>query len=228
MAEQFKLVTNAQERKIFKTNAIAIKIISVPTTFHGGIVSKLPTRTWNKAKISPHIPLKTALITHKWRILWSNLVTHTAWLDAEGFFGLLRSCGSSWTRTRNCSVVLVQHRQWPPRLRSFWSLKLHFDSYIMGHHVISEYIKLINYDHLSHHTLILTKTGLIRTRKSKSNIVTLNKGVFVALNFYITASKAHRQSLTTVLDYKWSRERKWHKLSALTDCKLRLTNLIKF
>ena len=96
---------------------------SVPTTFHGGIVSKLPTRTWNKAKIS----------LYKWRILWSNLVTHTAWLDAEGFFGLLWSCGSSWTRTRNCSVVLVQRRQWPPRLRSFWSLKLHFDSYIMSY-----------------------------------------------------------------------------------------------
>ena len=34
---------------------------SVPTTFHGGIVSKLPTQTWNIAKISPHIPLKTTL-----------------------------------------------------------------------------------------------------------------------------------------------------------------------
>ena len=34
---------------------------SVPTTFHGGIGSKLPTQTWNKAKISPHIPLKTTL-----------------------------------------------------------------------------------------------------------------------------------------------------------------------
>ena len=62
MTEQFKLVTNAQESKIFKTNATANKIIeSVPTTFHGGIVSKLPTQTWNKAKISPHMPLKTAL-----------------------------------------------------------------------------------------------------------------------------------------------------------------------
>ena len=38
---------------------------SVPTTFHGGIVSKLPTQTWNKAKISPHIPLKTALSTRE-------------------------------------------------------------------------------------------------------------------------------------------------------------------
>ena len=30
-------------------------------TLHGGIVSKLPTQAWNKAKISPRIPLKTAL-----------------------------------------------------------------------------------------------------------------------------------------------------------------------
>ena len=35
--------------------------LSVPTTLHGGIVSKLPTQAWNKAKISPHTPLKTAL-----------------------------------------------------------------------------------------------------------------------------------------------------------------------
>ena len=60
MTEQFKLVTNAQESNIFKSNASAIKI-SVQTTFHGGIVSKLPTLAWNKANISPHVPLKTAL-----------------------------------------------------------------------------------------------------------------------------------------------------------------------
>ena len=60
MTEQFKLVTNAQESNIFKSNASAIKI-SVQTTFHGGIVSKLPTQAWNKANISPHVPLKTAL-----------------------------------------------------------------------------------------------------------------------------------------------------------------------
>ena len=35
--------------------------LSDPTTLHGGIVSKLPTQAWNKAKISPHLPLKTAL-----------------------------------------------------------------------------------------------------------------------------------------------------------------------
>ena len=34
---------------------------SVPTTFHGGIVSKLHTQAWNKAKSSPHIPVKRAL-----------------------------------------------------------------------------------------------------------------------------------------------------------------------
>ena len=50
MTEQFKLVTNAQESKIFKSNASAIKI-SVQTTFHGGTVSKLPTQAWNKANI---------------------------------------------------------------------------------------------------------------------------------------------------------------------------------
>ena len=60
MTEQFKLVTNAQESKIFKSNASAINI-SVQTTSHGGIVSKLPTQAWNKAIISPHVPLKTAL-----------------------------------------------------------------------------------------------------------------------------------------------------------------------
>ena len=57
MTEQFKVVKNAQESKMFKTNATAITI----TTFHGGIVSKLPTQAWNEAKISPHILLKTAL-----------------------------------------------------------------------------------------------------------------------------------------------------------------------
>ena len=60
MTEQFKLVTNVQESKIFKINVTIIKIKS-PTTFHGGIVSKLPTQAWNKAKISSHTPLKTAL-----------------------------------------------------------------------------------------------------------------------------------------------------------------------
>ena len=35
--------------------------VNVPTTFHGAIVSKLPTQAWNKAKSSPQIPLKRAL-----------------------------------------------------------------------------------------------------------------------------------------------------------------------
>ena len=60
MTEQFKLVTNAQESKILKSNATAIEIKG-SDNFLGGIVSKLPTQAWNKAKISPHIPLKTAL-----------------------------------------------------------------------------------------------------------------------------------------------------------------------
>ena len=55
---------------------------SVPATFHGGIVSKLPTQTWNKAKISPHIPLKTTLFKRenhstKWRILIGRISSHT-------------------------------------------------------------------------------------------------------------------------------------------------------
>ena len=61
MTEQFKLVTNAQESKIFKTNATASKIECSTNFSQGGIVSKLPTQTWNKGKISPHMPLKTAL-----------------------------------------------------------------------------------------------------------------------------------------------------------------------
>ena len=61
MTEQFKLATNAQESKIFKTYATAIKMkCSNSFPRHGGIVSKLPTQTWNKAKISPHIPLKNS------------------------------------------------------------------------------------------------------------------------------------------------------------------------
>ena len=60
MTEQFKLVTNAQKSKIFKRNATALKI-KCSNNFHGGIVSKLATQAWSKAKISPHIPLKTAL-----------------------------------------------------------------------------------------------------------------------------------------------------------------------
>ena len=38
---------------------------SVLTTFHGGIVSKLPTQAWNKAKSLLHIPLKRALSKHE-------------------------------------------------------------------------------------------------------------------------------------------------------------------
>ena len=60
MTEQFKLVSNAQESKMFKSNVTSIKI-SVPKTFHGGLVSKLPIQAWNKARISPYTTLKTAL-----------------------------------------------------------------------------------------------------------------------------------------------------------------------
>ena len=56
--------------------------LSVPTTFHGGIVSKLLTQAWNKAKISPHIPLKKALSErekslYKWRILIGRISWRT-------------------------------------------------------------------------------------------------------------------------------------------------------
>ena len=61
MTEQFKLVINAQQSKIFKSNATAIKIKCSNNFPHGGIVSKLLTQAWNQAKISPHIPLKTSL-----------------------------------------------------------------------------------------------------------------------------------------------------------------------
>ena len=38
-----------------------IKIKFQQLTFHGGIEWKLTTQAWNKAKISPYTPLKTAL-----------------------------------------------------------------------------------------------------------------------------------------------------------------------
>ena len=85
MTEQSKLVTNAQESTIFKSNATAIKI-SVSTTFHGCIVPKLRTQAWNKSKISLHIPLKQLFPSAKITLQmmhsdWSNIVTHTAWND---------------------------------------------------------------------------------------------------------------------------------------------------
>ena len=61
MTEQFKIVTNAQER-ILKTNATAIKIKcskNFPRLYSVEITNT--SLEWNKAKITPHIPLKTAL-----------------------------------------------------------------------------------------------------------------------------------------------------------------------
>ena len=54
MTEQFRLVANAQESKILKSNATTIKI-KCSNNFPRGIVSKLWTQAWSKAKISPHI-----------------------------------------------------------------------------------------------------------------------------------------------------------------------------
>ena len=61
MTEQFELVTNAQE-SVFKTNATAIKIKcskNFPRRYSVEIT--YTSLEWNKAKITPHIPLKTAL-----------------------------------------------------------------------------------------------------------------------------------------------------------------------
>ena len=57
-------------------------------------MSKLPTQAWNKAKISPHIPLKTALPSAKITLQlthsdWSNLVTHTACPNSNFIFNSL-------------------------------------------------------------------------------------------------------------------------------------------
>ena len=54
MTEQFKLVTNAQESKIFKSNVTTIKIKcshNFPRPY--GLVWKLPTQAWSKAKVLP-------------------------------------------------------------------------------------------------------------------------------------------------------------------------------
>ena len=53
MTEQCKLVTNAQESKIFQSNVTSIKI---KCSDNFGI-----TQAWNKAKRSSYTPLKTAL-----------------------------------------------------------------------------------------------------------------------------------------------------------------------
>ena len=73
MTEQFKLITNAQESKIFKRNVTTIKI-KCSNNFPRPYSVELPTQAWNKAKISPYTPLKTALrkrenSLYKWRIL---------------------------------------------------------------------------------------------------------------------------------------------------------------
>ena len=53
MTEQFSLVANAQESKILKSNATTIKI-KCSNNFPRGIVSKLSTQAWNKAKKNAH------------------------------------------------------------------------------------------------------------------------------------------------------------------------------
>ena len=62
MTEQFKFVTNAQESKISKSNLTTIKVKcsnNFPRRY--SLVWKLPIQAWNKSKISPYTPLKTAL-----------------------------------------------------------------------------------------------------------------------------------------------------------------------
>ena len=54
MTEQFKLVTNAQESKMFKTNAISIKI-KCSNNFPWGIVLTLPTQAWNIKRKFHHV-----------------------------------------------------------------------------------------------------------------------------------------------------------------------------
>ena len=54
MTEQFKLVTNAQESKMFKTNAIAIKI-KCSNNFPWGTVLKLPAQAWNIKRKFHHV-----------------------------------------------------------------------------------------------------------------------------------------------------------------------------
>ena len=59
MTEQFELVTNAQERKIYKSNVTTIKI-KCSNNFSRRYSVEI-TYTWNKAKISSSTPLETAL-----------------------------------------------------------------------------------------------------------------------------------------------------------------------
>ena len=62
MTQQFKFVTNAQESKISKSNLTTIKVKcsnNFPRRY--SLVWKLPIQAWNKSKISPYTPLKTAL-----------------------------------------------------------------------------------------------------------------------------------------------------------------------
>ena len=82
MTEQFKLVTNAQESKMFKTNAISIKI-KCSNNFPWGIVLKLPTQAWNIKRKFHHVYFWKRLFPSAKITLqmthsdWSNLVTHT-------------------------------------------------------------------------------------------------------------------------------------------------------
>ena len=89
MPEQFKLVANAKESKIFKSNLTTIKVKcskNFPRRY--SLVWKLPIQAWNKSKISPYTPLKTALPQRENHSTnnacdWSNLVTHTTCITTE-------------------------------------------------------------------------------------------------------------------------------------------------
>ena len=111
MTEQFKLVTNAQESKICKSNVTTI-MIKCSNNGHGDgrIVWKLPTQAWNKAKISPYTPQKTAL--HK---LENHSTNNAFWLvesrDADrldNFWGY-SSGVDSVCQNSLCQLILASY-----------------------------------------------------------------------------------------------------------------------
>ena len=80
MTEQFKLVTNAQESKIFKSNVTTIKVncsnnFPRPNSVEITYTSLEQSENFTIYTLSAKITLQ---ITHS---DWSNLVTHTAWLQ---------------------------------------------------------------------------------------------------------------------------------------------------
>ena len=76
MTEQFRLVANAQESKILRSNATTIKI-KCSNNFPRGIVSKLSTQAWNKAKKNAHqLGVRAKRVAKPRGILQIELYTH--------------------------------------------------------------------------------------------------------------------------------------------------------